>query len=91
MITQGKWEAKLNRDESWVVMNGNTVIATFHLKDWPEWNKSNAYLIAAAPELLKSCKELLVLADNGSAEFDDPEPDSPYLTAIQLIAEVEGK
>jgi hypothetical protein len=57
MITKGKWIVKENDDGSWVVMSGNIVIALFDRKDFPEWNESNANLIAAAPELLAACKD----------------------------------
>ncbi len=40
--------------------------------------------------LLEACKELLELADDGSAAFDDPEPDSPYVKAKAAIQAAEG-
>lgn len=47
---------------------------------------ANARLIAAAPDLLEVCKGLMEKADNGSADFDDPEPGSIYLKAKAVIA-----
>ena len=40
-------------------------------------------------DLLTACEALYNLADNGSASFDDPEPDSPYLKAKAAIAKAE--
>ncbi len=41
---------------------------------------------ASRKELLTACKGLMEKADNGSADFDDPEPGSIYLKAIAAIA-----
>jgi len=62
--------------------------------DWnTEKGKANAELIASAPDLkqqrddlLGICKEFMEKADNGSADFDDPEPGSIYLRAEAAIA-----
>jgi len=40
-------------------------------------------------DLLAACKEFMLIADNGSAAFDDPLPDSPYLKAKAAIAKAE--
>lgn len=55
-----------------------------------EESEANACLIAAAPDLYDACKELLELADNGSAAFDDPLPDSPYLKAKAALKKADG-
>ena len=37
-------------------------------------------------DLLAVCEELMKEADDGSARFDDPEPDSVFIKAKQVIA-----
>ncbi len=44
---------------------------------------------ASRIELLNLCKEFMEKADNGSADFDDPEPGSIYLRAEAAIAKAE--
>lgn len=51
--------------------------------------QANARLLAAAPDLLAACKGLMAEADNGSARFDDPEPDSIFIKARDAIAKAE--
>ena len=43
----------------------------------------------AHEDLLTACQDLLELADNGSAAFDDPEPGSPYLKAEAAIEKAQ--
>ena len=45
------------------------------------WNSHDA--------LLAACKGLMEEADNGSARFDDPEPDSIFIKANAIITEIE--
>ncbi len=44
---------------------------------------------ASRKKLLDMCKEFMEKADNGSADFDDPEPGSIYLRAEAAIAKAE--
>ena len=96
-ITQGEWKAKLNRDKSWVVMSGNIVIATLHRKDWPEWNESNAELIANAPQTLKQRDGLLKALEDFPTKTENQTFEQFYNCAMswfridreQAIAEVE--
>ncbi len=52
----------------------------------PKKARETAHLIAAAPALLEACEGLMEKADNGSADFDDPEPGGIYLRALAAIA-----
>lgn len=42
-------------------------------------------------KLLAACEGLMKEADNGSARFDDPPPDSIFIMAEQAIAEAKGE
>ena len=42
-------------------------------------------------DLLAACEELYALADDGSASFDDPEPDSLFLRAKAAIENAKSK
>ncbi len=42
-------------------------------------------------DLLAACKLLMELADDGSAAFDDPHDDSPYLIAQAAIEKAEAE
>lgn len=46
---------------------------------------------ASKADLLEACEGLMEKADNGSADFDDPEPGSIYLKAIVAIAKAKGE
>ncbi len=41
------------------------------------------------PDLLEACEGLMEKADNGSANFDDPEPGSIYLIAKAAISKAK--
>lgn len=57
-------------------------------KIWVD-SKSYAVLKQQRDALLDACKGLMEKADNGSADFDDPEPGSIYLKAKAAIAKCE--
>ena len=76
MHTKGKWICKKNTDGSWVVMSGDIVVAVFNRKDHPEWNESNARLIAAAPELLEACKVAEIVLRQGLKVDKDGNPEN---------------
>ena len=42
-------------------------------------------------ELVTVCKGLMEKADDGSASFDDPEPDSIYLRATKALAKANNR
>lgn len=67
--TQGPWTVKKTRDECFYIESGDAPIADVH--EWTgshenlEASKSNAYLIAAAPEMLDMLEKLSHLHESG--------------------------
>ena len=57
------------------------------------WRKDVAEILLnilnSQPDLLKLCEEFMEKADNGAADFDDPEPGSIYLRAEATIAKAK--
>lgn len=59
--------------------------------DSPERTLADAKLIAAAPELLVSLKEMLVLAEGMSVELDLPGDPGEFRRARAAVAKAEGQ
>ena len=79
--TEGSWKAFTDNANGFGVTNGNTVIAIAGETDLPE-NEANAYLIAAAPEMLELLKKCY------TGEIEEPY-NNDELNAF--ISKAEGK
>ena len=91
MHTKGNWICKKNTDGSWVVMSGDIVVAVFNRKDHPEWNESNARLIAAAPELLEACKMMFEALDNRGQIDRRSQPWGTRTTFWKILRDIIAK
>lgn len=99
--TPGPWEAKMDYDNE---MSDNIISGRHTIRDKKEgWNiariwesapngKSNAHLIAAAPDLLEACYNALTdLAYYLDEREEDFAIDKTYQELKRAIAKAEGK
>ncbi len=65
--------------------------ASFPVGDYIERAEFIVRAVNSHDDLLEALIVMLYLADDGSASFDDPEPDSPYLVAKAAIKKAKGE
>ncbi len=99
--TKGKIEYTVEVKKGWRILlidNHKRDILHGYSKDFAEsnakelchrWNEYST-LKQQRDDLLALCKEFMEKADDGSADFDDPEPGSIYLRAEAAIAKCEA-
>ena len=74
-------EIQTNKDDASLIAEAGTV--------HNETGLSPRQLLEQRDALLVSCKALMEYCDDGSASFDDPEPDGVFMKAIDAIAATE--
>jgi hypothetical protein len=72
--TKGPWKTDAEFGHEVVLGRDGAMVADcaiLHKKRLGEINKTNARLIAAAPDLLAALKSVVAIADRKTVEFDD--------------------
>ena len=100
MHTQGKWEVKHYHGATTKTFGGPHIQAGKRIIAWPEFpdvasneeSEANARLIAAAPELLDACRELVAWAETCSTAADRKHGAWPMFDrARAALAKANGK
>lgn len=88
--TPGPWKLDKSCDGFRTVSNGSLTICTVGEADLFPAGEHDAHLIAAAPELLETLKEIVLSIQKGDV-VDSTTIGDWYASAIQAITKAEGK
>ncbi len=87
-FTPGPWQDNISNDNYLRVVDrdGNTVVVFGHMEEEGFGNSENARLVAAAPELLTCCEQLLRLIEDsihtGNLTGKCEEKQKPYISPL---------